>query len=135
MSHCRGESTTAWRLGGGIGQRNANSRMFVVELWTKQRRRQASNLYVTDDTRDLAALEYDSLITRHTELNVFMTVMTPLRDANSMSKVKFPSLEALAKKFLTQSASSVPVENMLMLSMSLIGPTEQEELVHLTTPH
>ena len=34
--------------------------MFDVELWTKQRRRQASNLYVTD-TRDFAAIRHDSL--------------------------------------------------------------------------
>ena len=34
--------------------------MFDVELWIKQRRRQASNLYVTD-TRDFAAIRHDSL--------------------------------------------------------------------------
>jgi len=34
--------------------------IFDVELWTKQRRRQAGNLYVTD-TRDFTAIRHDSL--------------------------------------------------------------------------
>ena len=56
------------------------------------------------------------------EIKSYLQYVLDEQDDNPLvfwSKGKFPSLQAFAKKYLTQSASSVPVENMFS-SMGLI---------------